>query len=120
MRKLVVKSALSRNNLLDNMEKKQIKVDIENIDLYDLEGSLDRAIDILTKIKNQSKEFSNISISVEIDSDGDSLYATINIDGLREETDKEYDDRVNKVLKKELSNLIKNQKNSNIKEENVW
>lgn len=114
MKKLIAKSILNKSSILDNMERQQKKITIESIDLYDFEGSLDRAIAMLTEIKNNSKEFNNLSVSVEIANEDDESYALVNIKGSREENDKEYDDRVNKVLKKELNSLIKNNKNEEI------
>ncbi len=95
--------------------KKKIKKYIQSIYGYDIEGSLNDFIDQLNKIKEENKNYEELII--EVDSGDDDQDCELLIYDSREETDEEYQKRLNlteahnklqeEYEKKTLADLLK-------------
>ena len=96
------------------MGKKKITEDVSDISIYDFEGNLDKVIENLQVLSARIKDmgFSDVKVTWEYGSG-------VEIEGTREETDKEYNKRIRREAKEKRKNdaLKKAQRDKKILQE---
>ena len=102
-----------REETADIFKKKEKRINIGEIDIYDLEGDLDAAIALLTEFKNT--EVKDIAIEPETSFDGEDGYAVLVFRGTRLETDDEYNLRIKEFSKGELRKVVQDREIKKLK-----
>lgn len=102
----------------NDLERKVKRVELDPINIYNLEGSLDSFIETFNKIKeNCAKDgLEVVRIEAYTQYEDEEVYAELIISGSRLENDLEYDERIRKIGRQQLiehiekENISKNDK----------
>ena len=90
-------------------EKKRRRIELGNIDIHDLNGTLREVIEQLQNFEKD--EFEEILVEPNIDFyDGNGGYAQLDIYGYRMETNEELEARIDQLNKVELQKYLNEQK----------
>lgn len=98
----------SESKAIDMMEKQEKKELITEIDIYSLEGNLERAIEILSDARDS--KYLKSTVNIYLDDEGDGPYGYLEIYGVRLETDEEVTKRMEDHAKRELAKYVADQK----------
>jgi len=107
-----------KSRATNDLERKVKRVELDTINIYNLEGSLNSFIETFNKIKeNCAKDgLENVRIETYTQYEDEEVYAELIISGYRLENDSEYDERIRKIGRQQLiehiekENISKNDK----------